>query len=183
VTRGQGGLQLADGDLLDLKSLDALALANRPIVILSACETGRTDWRDLVGLGIADHFLASGATCVVATLWVVDDVSTALLMWKLYEDARKTRDLATALQSAQVWLREVTSDALRALLDTPIFRRVLKGSGSRLDQLFTAERPFADPFYWASFYLATRPPPLDVGSGQDTASIRPSQGIEVHGSL
>lgn len=156
VTRGRGALQLADGELLDLESLDALELARRPIVMLSACETGRTDWRDLVGLGIADRFLARGASAVVATLWVVDDVSTALLMWKLYGFAREGQDLATALQSAQLWLRDLTSDALRALLDRPVLRQAMERSGSDIAQRLAVARPFAEPFYWAPFYLSAR---------------------------
>jgi CHAT domain-containing protein len=165
VTRGQGGLQLADGELLDLASIDAMTLGRRPIVILSACETGRTDWRDLVGQGIADHFLAAGAAAVVATLWVVDDLSTALLMWRLHQLAQQGQDLATALRSAQLWLRALQSDDLRVLLDRAIFRQAMARSGRDPARILDTERPFAEPFHWAPFHLltrATQPPGSDA---------------------
>lgn len=155
VTRGEGELQLADGGSLDTTTIDAMTLGRRPILILSACETGRADWRDLVGQGIADHFLARGAAAVVATLWVVDDLSTALLMWKLHQLARHEQDLATALRSAQLWLRALHSDDLRVLLDRAVFRQALARSGRAPTELLNIERPFAEPFHWAPFHLLT----------------------------
>jgi CHAT domain-containing protein len=52
------------------------------LLVLSACETATGDDRDLLGLaGIA---VQSGARSTLATLWSVEDSSTAILMQKFY---------------------------------------------------------------------------------------------------
>jgi CHAT domain len=57
------------------------------LVVLSACETGLYDTSnnpdDFVGLPAT--FMQLGAAGVIATLWQVDDLATALLMAKVYE--------------------------------------------------------------------------------------------------
>jgi hypothetical protein len=176
VTRGRGALQLADGGLLEAASIDAITLGRRPIVILSACETGRTDWRDEVGQGIANAFLAGGAAAVVATLWVVDDLSTALLMWRLHQLAQQGQDLAAALQSAQLWLRAMQSDDLRVLLEMPIFRQAMARSGRDHAWPGHTERPFEEPFHWAPFHLLTRATQRqgqDAFKADDTETLAP----------
>ena len=83
--------------------------------MLSACETGLYDIDrnpdEFVGLPSA--FVALGAAGVLSTLWPVTDTATALLMAKFYELHMGGR-LAppTALNRAQVWLREATNEEL-----------------------------------------------------------------------
>ncbi|GAP94809.1 CHAT domain-containing protein [Leptolyngbya sp. NIES-2104] len=77
----------------------------RPIelLILSACQTAAGDKR--AALGLAGVAVRSGARSTIATLWSVQDNSTALLMTQLYESLRKpgmTR--AEALRQAQLTL-------------------------------------------------------------------------------
>lgn len=105
----RSGLELAGKDFLDVREIiDGLELSNAPLVTLSACETGISDVHlapdEYIGLSAA--FLTSGAAAVVSSLWLVDDLSTRLLMERFY-DARLREGLtpAEALRVAQCWLR------------------------------------------------------------------------------
>jgi len=75
------------------------------LLVLSACKTADGDNRATLGLaGIA---LQSGARSTVASLWTVNDESTAKFMGWLYEalsDTSKTRTRAEALRYAQLKL-------------------------------------------------------------------------------
>jgi CHAT domain-containing protein len=80
----------------------------RPIelLVLSACETAIGDQR--AALGLAGVAVRSGARSTLATLWSVQDESTAKFMGELYsqlEQAKKTKlNKAQALQQAQLAL-------------------------------------------------------------------------------
>jgi CHAT domain-containing protein len=135
------GLELeADGrndGLLELHEILGLKL-DAQLVTLSACQTGMGSGHfaeipagdDFVGLTRA--FLYAGSDAVMATLWEVDDASTALLMQKFYTDLRvsaETSGKAVALSGAQ-----------RALRNSETYNH---------------------PYYWAPFILmgAGRPVP------------------------
>lgn len=82
----------------------------RPIelLILSACQTAAGDKR--AALGLAGIAVRSGARSTIATLWSVQDNSTAMLMTQLYEELRQpgiTR--AEALRRAQLKLLRSTN--------------------------------------------------------------------------
>ncbi|PLZ88384.1 hypothetical protein CEN45_22290 [Fischerella thermalis CCMEE 5198] len=82
--------------------------SGRPIelLVLSACETAIGDQR--ATLGLAGVAVRSGARSTMATLWSVQDNSTAKFMGHLYsqlEQAKKTKiNKAQALQQAQLAL-------------------------------------------------------------------------------
>lgn len=82
--------------------------SRRPIelLVLSACETAIGDQR--ATLGLAGVAVRSGARSTMATLWSVQDESTAKFMGHLYsqlEQAKKTKiNKAQALQQAQLAL-------------------------------------------------------------------------------
>ena len=76
------------------------------LVTLSACETGLSkvaNGDDLVGL--TRGFLYAGTSSIVASLWKVDDLSTAYLMIKFYQGMQKT-DKLDALRKAQLETRK-----------------------------------------------------------------------------
>lgn len=77
------------------------------LVVLSACETGLgsgaladvppgDDW-----VGLVRAFLYAGANTVVATLWPVEDRSTAELMSQFYRELARGAEPSTALARAQ----------------------------------------------------------------------------------
>lgn len=77
------------------------------LIVLSACQTGLgsgafadvppgDDW-----IGLVRTFLFAGASNVLATLWAVDDRSTAQLMQRFYGAVADKRSLSAALADAQ----------------------------------------------------------------------------------
>jgi len=77
---------------------------NAELVVLSACETALGE--DIRGeglIGLARGFMYAGARAVVASLWQVDDESTAELMKRFYRGMLKEhRRPADALRAAQM---------------------------------------------------------------------------------
>lgn len=98
-------LHLGDG-LLSAAAVETLRLPAR-LVVLSACETGRTQTAaGDEGLGLVRAFQLAGARDVVASLWAVDDEATAHFMTAFYRGWGRGRlDVATALQQARQAMR------------------------------------------------------------------------------
>ena len=129
--------------------------------MLSACQTGITEFARVPdeAIGLPAGFLLAGVPGVVATLWPVDDVSTALLMAEFYRLLIAERLApARALRRARVHLRDSTP----AQLDLAgWFERRYEASGGTDTDAFhaasyfrahgDADPPFADPYYWAGF--------------------------------
>jgi len=151
--------------------LDNRTLSNVRLIILSACETGIAEFDRYPEehISMASALLQSGASAVIASLWEVDDYSTAVLMqrfYKVYLDKKTSYNPAAALCRAQVWMKNVTGRGLlRCLADeygqyvanqfSPEFRysgnNKISISNDDLNQWFDS-KPFADPYYWAAFY-------------------------------
>lgn len=91
--------RLADGPLA-VADLGELSLDLRPLVVLSACETGRGRPRGGGLVGMARGFQLAGASALVASLWKIADRSTARLMADFYA-ALAERGPAAALVAAQ----------------------------------------------------------------------------------
>jgi CHAT domain-containing protein len=97
-------------ELLKVKAFDSLLRSRDPsapraieLLVLSACQTASGDKR--AALGLAGIAVRAGARTTLATLWSVDDESTAQLMSQFYQelaDAKVTK--AEALQRAQLTL-------------------------------------------------------------------------------
>lgn len=100
----------ADGSLLPDSRLTANDIARSglraDVVVLSGCATG--DGASLRGegvLGLTYGFLANGSHSVVATLWPVEDASTARFMNEFYRAYRASGRAADALREAQIHTR------------------------------------------------------------------------------
>lgn len=101
---------LAGNDDLRLRDLLAMQLRLR-LAILSACETlpPGTDLPDEV-VSLPTGLLQAGAGGVVASMWVVPDRATAMLMTEFYRLWRHERLApAASLRRAQQWLRDTTN--------------------------------------------------------------------------
>jgi CHAT domain-containing protein len=72
------------------------------LLVLSACETAVGD--DEANLGLAGAAVQSGARGAIATLWPVNDASTAALMRGFYDRYRSGASKAEALQGSQLAL-------------------------------------------------------------------------------
>lgn len=190
-------LKLAD-ESLTLDKIFNLNLEKCRLVTLSACETGLIDFSNNSDeyIGLPSAFLVAGSQTVVSTLWSVDDLSTALLIIKFYENLQTksktditqlqiagTRfvvslkglsdsklpstnssklNIVLALQQAQQWLRDLTTEEFKELLVKykplieQIFAQLPKGKRLNAEANLnkTCQRqphPFAAPFYWAGF--------------------------------
>jgi CHAT domain-containing protein len=157
-------LSLAQEDELSLgEILEKLNLQHTWLTVLSACETGLVDFREIADehYGLPLGFLFAGAPTVWGTLWTVNDLTTALLMIEAYKNL--TRDGASkpdALRDAQRWLRDATAERLLALVagketalgyermawhDVSPFRR-------RIESICDSDpqaRLFDHPYFWA----------------------------------
>ena len=95
-------IRLAD-TRLTVADLYELTLPERPLVVLSACETGRGKPRGGGLLGMGRGFLAAGASGLVLSLWPVVDTDAATLMVDFYRELRSGTgsNYAEALARAQ----------------------------------------------------------------------------------
>jgi CHAT domain-containing protein/Tfp pilus assembly protein PilF len=143
------------------------------LVVLSACESGLG--RAVGGegyLGFAQPLFAKGARSLVLSLWKVDDKATALLMTRFYQNLLGQRPglsrplpKAAALDEAKRWLRELTAEEVGselAALDRGTVRPLAKTDGPGSPTASSAPqpagvRPYAHPYYWASFILIGDP--------------------------
>ena len=157
---GQKSLRLRSGGQANpakcLTLQDIFATLNLPkcrLVTLSACETGLTDTTKQSDdcIGLATGFLYAGSQGVLSSLWSVDDFATAYLMIKCYENL-ETSDMAVALNTAQLWLRDATQSKLlewigKLKLDLESTQHI-KGF---LESYDSDETPFESPVFWAAF--------------------------------
>jgi CHAT domain-containing protein len=149
---------------LTLDKIFALKLEKCRLVTLSACETGLIDFDNASDeyIGLPSGFILAGSTAVVSSLWKVDDLSTSFLMIKFYENLQTINNVSFALNQAQQWLRNLTTEEFETLLvkydsqieeifaqlpeeKRPVARAMLKRTSKR------KPHPFAKPFYWAGF--------------------------------
>jgi hypothetical protein len=101
------GLDLGGGRQLTLRDFFAQNLRMR-LVVLSACETllPGADLPDEV-VALPTGLLQAGVGGIVASMWLVDDLATLILMTEFYRRWRWERlDPPAALRGAQRWLRD-----------------------------------------------------------------------------
>jgi CHAT domain-containing protein len=124
-----------DGNSIDIEKLSTLLRTEKTsaleLLVLSACETATGDERAVLGLaGVA---IRSGARSTLATLWAVEDASTAALMTQFYQELKRPQmKKLSALKIAQRSL-------LNSLKSRPPF-----------DEL--KDLP-PHPYYWAPYVL------------------------------
>ena len=126
------------------------------MVTLSACETGLTDWTAVSEyVGLPSAFLYAGSPSVVSSLWRVNDQSTAFLMIKLYEilknQSKNQKNVAVALNQAQLWLRNVTLEQLLEWSRSNLGENATKNIENELWLFDPNDKPFNQPYYWAAF--------------------------------
>jgi CHAT domain-containing protein len=151
-------------DLNQCLTLDAILSLNLEqcrLVTLSACETGLIDFTNTSDeyIGLPSGFLIAGSPSVVSSLWRVDDIASAFLMIKFYENLNSDSEslqsdstVAVALNKAQLWLRDATKEELQEWIEqlslTPTQEEFIL---DYLDDLNSTTKPFQSPYYWAAF--------------------------------
>lgn len=103
VNAWQSAVAFGTDDAQQLRAVDAAVLPlDAELVVLASC--GSAIGRTLSGEGVqglANAFLAAGATSVVASLWPVDDDMTAVFMDHLYGNLADGDDVAAALAATR----------------------------------------------------------------------------------
>ncbi|MEG3839194.1 CHAT domain-containing protein [Microcoleus sp. herbarium14] len=154
-------LPLRNGKILDLTKCltlaDIFALDFREcrLVVLSACETGISDFSSISDeyISLPSGFLVAGSSNVVPTLWAVNDLSTSFLMIKFYQLLKAGLSVTLALNTAQLWLRDATTEKLQEWTSQLPLRLTQKEVlYDMLDEIDSKEiRPFQSPYHWAAF--------------------------------
>lgn len=130
-------LVLGDGSHLTLDAIGEMDFRGMQLVTLSACQSGlggatTDDGREVEGLSAIVQ--KRGAQNVIASLWKVEDRSTAGLMRELY---------ASLSSSGR-------SNAAEALRRSQLRLRATREGG---------KRPYEHPYYWAGFQVSASPAP------------------------
>ncbi|WP_206044056.1 tetratricopeptide repeat protein [Geitlerinema sp. P-1104] len=139
---------LGDGDRITLFDLDQWELPNAALVVLSACETAVSGPELGTGeeiLGFGYQIQRTGARAAIASLWVVSDGGTQVLMNGFYGAMQLGLPKAEALREAQIAL--ITGDY------TAVGGRrgdIEVRGGRRQNSMGD---PLAHPYYWAPFIL------------------------------
>ncbi len=150
---------LGTGEQLTIPKISTLTgLSNIHLVVLSACETAlagpRQDGIEIAS--VAYYFLNGGAKAVIASLWLVNDASTSLMMQQFYKNlatgtSEKPMTKSEALRQTQLSLLQGKITAKDApqrgglgVLATPGVESTVNNSSSS---------NFSHPYYWAPFIL------------------------------
>ena len=137
---------------LSLEQLADLELNLPPVdlLVLSACETALGD--EDAEFGFAGLAMQAGVKSALASLWMINDTGTVLLMSEFYQQLRSTNIKAEALRKAQM-----------RMLQQEVFVEGSKVRGSAVevdlpDTIVQAQaQDFSHPFYWAGFTLIGNP--------------------------
>lgn len=103
-----GHASFGEEDAPSARALDALGmtrLPRRPLVVLSACETGRVEARGEELVGVLRGAFASGARAVISASWGAHDAMTTRLMRGLYEQLEVAGEEGAALRRASLAMR------------------------------------------------------------------------------
>ena len=155
-------LAMSGQESLTLRDFFNARLQDVRLAVLSACETALPDARlpDEV-IGLPNGILQAGAAGVAASLWLVNDFATALLMTKFYDLWRNTFPApAKALYEAQKWIRDTTVEEKRSYLKSLRANQssIPTETASSLYNAFfdlilsnVEALNFEHPYYWAAF--------------------------------
>jgi len=163
---GQSGAASALWTIADVLT-DTEAPGGR-LAVLSGCETARVrDNPVSEEISLPAAFLAAGYAAVIGSRWKVADLPSALLMGELHRRWSAGDDLtaARALAESAGWLRGITRTEAAALVSK--LPELAEGlSDEQLAELRKqcyetnewltagAEQPFADPSFWAAFFVS-----------------------------
>lgn len=133
TTRMAAGLK--HNGLLQTWEISNELMLNADLVVLSACETAIGEYRGGEGLlSLSRSFLQAGARSVLASLWLVDDLSTSELMIRFYDHLLSGKSKVESLRMAQM-----------ELASRPVEVTFSDGTSQIMD--------FMAPYHWAGFQL------------------------------
>jgi CHAT domain-containing protein/Tfp pilus assembly protein PilF len=126
------------------------------LVTLSACQTAvapeQLDTK-LGILGISHEFERAGAKSTIASLWRVNDRSTALLMQAFYQNLSQGKTKAEALKNAQNAMLHLNTDDTATQAHTQLNRSLSIKPTTPLPITTKENTGYSHPYYWAPFIL------------------------------
>ncbi|RKZ93490.1 MAG: hypothetical protein DRR19_00940 [Candidatus Parabeggiatoa sp. nov. 1] len=158
-------LYLAGNDRLTVQDLilGTVDLTKVRMVVLSACQTGITDFTKIPNevIGFSGAFMQAGVPAIISTLWPVEEIATLLLLKRFYQFyLQENQPPVQALQQAQYWLRDATVEELGLVT---LFQKIYLESEETDEEAFLSmqnyktrlsEKVFAHPYYWAGFVFS-----------------------------
>ena len=139
---------------LTLADILLLQFKHCRLVVLSACETALIDTNNRCDyIGLPTGFIHAGAMGTLASLWAVNDLSTALIMVKFYELLQPGVSIGKALHDTQRWFKSAkTPDLLTWVKESDSFdadrkKLILKELKGYNDD----EQPYGDVYHWGAF--------------------------------
>ena len=106
-----GGFIAMHNGRVTARQVQALKLSGRPLVVLSACQTGSGQAIDAGVIGLARAFQMAGASNTIMSLWTIDDAATKALMTG-FATYLKGRSASAALRFAMLAARKNYPDPL-----------------------------------------------------------------------
>ncbi|NJM48098.1 MAG: CHAT domain-containing protein [Alkalinema sp. RU_4_3] len=104
-------------------------------------------------LGISHEFERAGARSTIASLWRVNDRSTALFMQAFYANLSQGKTKAEALKNAQTtMLRLNTTDTVNQAY-SQLDRSLSINTTTTSPTSPTKSKGYSHPYYWAPFIL------------------------------
>jgi CHAT domain-containing protein/tetratricopeptide (TPR) repeat protein len=145
-------LLLGDGQELtipNIQNLDGLSAVH--LVTLSACQTALTDAKGGVEVRAISSYFKQAKT-VVASLWSVNDASTALIMQQFYQQLANGKTKAESLQQVQ---QDFINGKLTPINASKVGREAdfVPNMPQSIRSLNAPPINFTHPHYWAPFIL------------------------------
>jgi len=139
---------------LTLADILLLQFKHCRLVVLSACETALIDTNNRSDyIGLPTGFIHAGAMGTLASLWAVNDLSTALIMVKFYESLQPGVSIGKALHDTQRWFKSAkTPDLVSWVKESDSFDKAQKKLIIKeLKGYNDDEQPYGDVYHWGAF--------------------------------
>lgn len=134
-----------EDEILSARELCDLDLNNVDFVVLSACETAKGNISDEGAAGIVRGLKNAGVKTILASLWSVDDKSTALFMQEFYKQINADKSRYEAFIAAQEYLHNYHKEIEYHRFSPKTLTIDRKGKKVTIS--------YNSPYYWAPFIL------------------------------
>ncbi len=158
-------LMLSDSRMTLRNIFSEFRMSGGGLVILNGCETGNVvpdAFDDYLSFPVG--FIYAGASAVISSLWIVDDLVAFLVMKQFHSNYSTGQTAGEALDGAVAWLRddiktgrqlyqEIVPNIIQQEDCGPFVEDCMAHAKSFAEK-FPNDPPFASPLYWGSYILA-----------------------------